>query len=254
MMADGGNMRFQGKNVLVSGSSRGIGAVLVRAFACEGANVGINYRISESEAKKLHDELAAGGRSSILLKADVTVESDVRSMVAKFEARFGAIDILVNNAGYYEDSTVWKMDEEKWDRVIDVNLKGAFLCTKHALPNMRKKGFGRIVSISSVVGQVGVFGTSNYSAAKAGLFGFTKAVAREVVKSGVTVNCLTLGYFDAGMLQRLPPDVQKVILAQIPLGRWGRMDEIVEPVFFLCTPGAGYITGQVIHDNGGYYM
>lgn len=247
-------MNFAGKNVLVSGSSRGIGAVLVRAFAREGANVGINYRSSGDEARRLHEELAAAGGSSILLPADVSVEPDVRSMVARFEDRFGGVDILINNAGYYEDSTVWKMEEEKWDRVIDVNLKGAFLCTKHALPNMRKKGFGRIVNISSVVGQVGVFGTSNYSAAKAGLFGFTKAVAREVVRSGVTVNCLTLGYFDAGMLQRLPPDVQKVILAQIPLGRWGRMEEVVEPVFFLCSPGAGYITGQVIHDNGGYYM
>lgn len=253
-MAGSETMRFAGRNVLVSGSSRGIGAVLARAFSREGANVGINYRSSESEARALHDELSASGGSSILLRADVTVESDVREMLARFGERFGGVDILINNAGYYEDSTVWKMEEAKWDRVIDVNLKGAFLCTKHALPEMRKKGFGRIVSISSVVGQIGVFGTSNYSAAKAGLFGFTKAVAREVVRSGITVNCLTLGYFDAGMLQRLPPEVQKVILAQIPLGRWGKMEEVVEPVFFLCSPGAGYITGQVIHDNGGYYM
>jgi 3-oxoacyl-[acyl-carrier protein] reductase len=247
-------MKFQGMNVLVTGSSKGIGAEIVRAFAREGANLGINYCQSEKEARLLQDQMNGKGQSSVLLQADISVEKDVEGMVKAFEARFGPIDILINNAGFYEDSIVWKMDEGKWDRVVDVNLKGTFLCTKHALQNMRKKNFGRIVNISSVVGQIGVFGTANYSAAKAGLFGFTKAVAKEVVKFGITVNCLTLGYFDIGMLQRLQPNVQQMILSQIPMNRWGKVEEVVEPIFFLCSPGASYITGQVIHNNGGYYM
>ena len=175
-------------------------------------------------------------------------------MVNKTLEEFGRIDILINNAGFYRDSTVWKMSEEVWDEVIDINLKGTFNCTNSVINHMRKQEFGRIISISSVVGQIGVFGTSNYSAAKAGLFGFSKAVAKEVANKNITVNVLTLGYFDIGMLRRLSESTQETILKQIPMKRFGKLEEVNATALFIASEGASYLTGQVIHLNGGYYM
>jgi len=247
-------MRFKDKVVIVTGSSRGIGRAIALAFGREGAAVVVNYKSSKEAAEQVRDQIMAGGGKSIALRADVTDEGQIAQLMKTAQETYGRIDVLVNNVGFYNDSTVWKMPDEVWEEVLKVNLTGTFHCTKHALKYMREQAWGRIINISSVVGQVGVFGTSNYSAAKAGLFGFTKAVAKEVAQKGITVNTVTLGYFETGMLLRLPEQVQKRILEGIPLGRWGRLEEVAEPVLFLASDGAAYITGQVIHVNGGCYM
>ena len=247
-------MRFKNKVVIITGSSRGIGKSLALAFAREGAKVVINYVNSEKLAEDVVKSIKDMGSESFSIKADVRKSDEVKKMVAETLEKFGKIDILINNAGFYRDSTVWKMSEEIWDEVIDINLKGTFNCTNAVINHMRDQKFGRIISISSVVGQIGVFGTSNYSAAKAGLFGFSKAVAKEVANKNITVNVLTLGYFDVGMLRRLSDSTQETILKQIPIGRFGNLEEVNETALFIASEGASYLTGQVIHLNGGYYM
>jgi 3-oxoacyl-[acyl-carrier protein] reductase len=189
-----------------------------------------------------------------IVKADVSKEEDVTKLVKKTVERFGTVDILVNNAGVFKDSVIWNMDVNSWSDVISTNLTGVFLCTKHMLPLMREKGWGRIVNISSVVGQIGTFGASNYAASKAGIFGFTKAVAKEVARKNITVNCVALGYTETGMNLRLPEELRQKILEEIPMKRFGKAEEVAGTVVFLCTEEAAYITGQVIHVNGGYYM
>jgi 3-oxoacyl-(acyl-carrier-protein) reductase len=247
-------MRLKDKVCIVTGSSRGIGKGIATALAEEGARIIINYRSQEDAAKKTADEIIGRYRTDVeIVKADVSREEDVVAMVRKTKERFGTIDILVNNAGVFKDSTVWNMDKKFWDDVISTNLTGVFLCTKHAIPTMREKGWGRIVNISSVVGQTGTFGASNYAASKAGIFGFTKAVAKEVARKNITVNCIALGYFETGMNLRLPEELQQEILQQIPMKRFGKVEEVAGSVVFLCSEEAAYITGQVIHLNGGYY-
>jgi len=242
------------KVVLVTGSSRGVGAALALAFADKGANVVVNYSQSQQLAEEIVKKIRKKNVEALMIKADVVEYSQVSKMVEDAISTFGKIDILVNNAGYYEDSTVWKMSDETWDKVININLKGTFNCTKAVTNHMRKQEYGRIINISSVVGQVGIFGTSNYSAAKAGIFGLTKSVAKEVVRKGITVNTLALGYFDGGMLRRLPEQAQDMILKQIPMGRFGKLEEVCDMVLFIASEKASYLTGQIIHLNGGYYM
>ena len=247
-------MRFKNQVALVTGSSRGIGKSVALAFAKEGANVVVNYNNKKDLAEEVVESIKAMGCHAFAIKSNVRDFNQVENMVEKTLNEFGKIDILVNNAGYYKDSTVWKMTDEVWEDVIGVNLKGTFNCTKAVTKNMREQEYGRIINISSVVGQVGVFGTSNYSAAKSGLFGFTKAVAREVIKKNITVNTLALGYFDTGMMKRLPKKVQDSIIQQIPIGRVGNTDEVGHTVLFLASRASSYLTGQVMHLNGGYYM
>jgi 3-oxoacyl-[acyl-carrier protein] reductase len=249
-----GMNRFKGKVALVTGSSRGIGRALTLAYAREGADVIINYVRSRDKAEEVAASVKEIGAQALVVQADVTREDQVRAMATEALEKFGKIDILVNNAGYYEDAAVWKMEAAVWDRVLGVNLKGTFLCTKAVAPKMRERNYGRILNISSVVGQIGIFGTSNYTAAKAGVLGFTKSVAKELVNKGITVNALALGYFDTGMFRALPAEVQQKIEGEIPLGRPGTMDEVAEPALFLTSEGASYITGQILHLNGGYYM
>jgi len=246
--------RCKGKVAVVTGGSRGIGRALVLAYAKEGAAVIVNYVRNREKAQEVAAQVEQFGSQSLAVQADVTREDQVRALTSRALKTFGKIDILVNNAGHYEDAAVWKMEEAAWDRVLDVNLKGTFLCTKAVAPTMRERNYGRILNISSVVGQIGIFGTSNYTAAKAGVLGFTKTVAKELVSKGITVNALALGYFDTGMFRALPPEVQEKIVAEIPVGRPGTMDEVTEPALFLTSDGASYITGQVLHLNGGYYM
>lgn len=247
-------MRLKDKVCIVTGSSRGIGKGIATALAEEGAKVVINYRSQGDAAKKTADEITEKFHTDLeIVKADVSNEEDVVAMVKKTKERFGTIDILVNNAGVFKDSTIWNMDKNFWDDVISTNLTGVFLCTKHAIPLMREKNWGRIINISSVVGQIGTFGASNYAASKAGVFGFTKAVAKEVARRNITVNCIALGYVETGMNLRLPEELRQEILQQIPMKRFGKVEEVAGSVVFLCSEEAAYITGQVIHLNGGYY-
>jgi len=246
---------LRNKVCIVTGSSRGIGKGIAAALAREGARIVVNYHSDERAAKATADEIINQyGVEAEVRKADVSREEDVARMIQSTEEKFGGVDILINNAGVHDDKVTWKMDSTVWESVVATNLTGAFRCMKHAIPLMRRKGWGRIVNISSIAGQVGLFGAGNYSASKAGIFGLTKSVAREVADRNITVNCLALGYFDVGMNARLTEDVRRAALQRIPIGRFGRLDEVTGPLVFLCTDQASYITGQVIHVNGGYMM
>jgi len=248
-------MSLSKKVGLVTGSSRGIGKAIAGGLAREGAKIVINYCSDDRAAQTTADEIASQyGTEVEVVKADVSKEEDVVRMIQNTEQRFGSLDILVNNAGVHSDKVTWKMDILAWESVIATNLSGVFLCMKHAIPLMRLKSWGRIVNISSVAGQVGLFGANNYCASKSGIFGLTKAVAREVADKNITVNCIAFGYFDAGMNMRLSEDVRERALQTIPMRRFGRLEEAVGPVVFLCTDEASYISGQVIHVNGGCYM
>lgn len=247
-------MRFKDKVVLVTGSSRGIGKKLIQGFAEEGANVVINYYRSKKQAEELEVNINGKFNRCISIQTDVGDINQVESMFKKIISEFRKIDILVNNAAINIDSAVWKMSIDDWEMVIRNDLTSVFNCTKFALADMRKHVYGRIINISSVVGQIGSFGTCNYAAAKSGIFGFTKGVAKEVAKKNITVNSIALGFIEIGMQQKLPQEVKNSVLKQIPLGRWGKPKEVVDTVKFVASEEAGYITGQVLHLNGGYYM
>ncbi|MCJ7718935.1 3-oxoacyl-ACP reductase FabG [Candidatus Bathyarchaeota archaeon] len=243
------------KVCIITGSSRGIGKGIATAFAKEGANIVISFRSQEDAAKETAEEIVEKYDAEVeIVKADVSKEEEVVEIVERTRKRFGTVDILVNNAGVHKDSVVWKMDKNVWEEVISTNLTGIFLCTKHVVPIMREKSWGRIVNISSVAGQIGLFGAGNYSASKSGLFGFTKTVAREVANRNITVNCVAFGYIEAGMNLRLPEEIRQKVLQEIPMRRFGKVEEVSGPIVFLCTDEAAYITGQIIHINGGYYM
>ena len=243
------------KVCIITGSSRGIGKEIAAAFAKEGANIVISFRSQEDAAKETAEEIVEKYDAEVeIVKADVSKEEEVVEIVERTRKRFGTVDILVNNAGVHKDSVVWKMDKNVWEEVISTNLTGVFLCTKHVVPIMREKSWGRIVNISSVAGQIGLFGASNYSASKSGLFGFTKTVAREVANRNITVNCVAFGYVETGMNLRLSEEIRQKVLQEIPMRRFGKVEEVSGPIVFLCTDEAAYITGQIIHINGGYYM
>lgn len=243
------------KVCIITGSSRGIGKGIATAFAKEGANIVISFRSQEDAAKETAEEIVEKYDAEVeIVKADVSKEEEVVEIVERTRKRFGTVDILVNNAGVHKDSVVWKMDKNVWEEVISTNLTGIFLCTKYVVPIMREKSWGRIVNISSVAGQIGLFGAGNYSASKSGLFGFTKSVAREVANRNITVNCVAFGYIETGMNLRLPEEIRQKVLQEIPMRRFGKVEEVSGPIVFLCTDEASYITGQIIHINGGYYM
>lgn len=244
------------KVCLITGSSRGIGKGIASGFAKDGEKIVINYLTHYDDARETAEELAETYHAEVeIIGADVSKEEEVIQMIKKAEQRFGTVDILINNAGVHKDSVVWKMNTDVWKEIISTNLTGAFLCTKHVLPLMRENGWGRIINVSSVAGQIGTFGTSNYSASKSALFGFTKSVAKEVADRNITVNCVAPGYIETGMNLRLPEEIRENILRVIPAKRFGKTEEVSNLVVFLCTSEASsYITGQVIHINGGYYM
>lgn len=247
-------LSFNGKVVLVTGSSRGIGKTIALALAKEGADAVVNYVKNAQLAEEVVDQIKAMGRRALAIKTDVSNIDQVEEMVKKTIDEFGRIDILVNNAGIFGNSTVRKMEKKLWDDVIAVNLTGVFNCTKAIINYMREQRSGRIINIISVQGQIGVLGASNYSASKAGVIGFTKSMAKEVAGRKITVNAISPGFINTGMLKRLPQEMQDNILKQIPLGRFGKPEEIARTVVFLASDDAAYITGQVINVNGGYYM
>lgn len=247
-------MKAENKVVLVTGSSRGIGKSIALAFGKNNFNVVVNFKKNIDMATKVVKEITKSGGSAFYYCADITKPEEVNRMIDRIILAHGRIDVLINNAGIHDDNVIWNMSDYVWDRVLNVNLTGAFYCMRTAIKHMREQGYGRIINISSVVGQVGIAGTSNYSSSKAGLFGLTKAVAKEVARSCITVNALTLGYFDSGMFNRLSKEIQADIISRIPMGRVGTVKEVTDTILFLCSESAGYITGQTIHLNGGYYM
>ena len=242
---------LDGRVALVTGASRGIGASIALRLAIAGAKVGVHYNTSREAAEKAVEKIEANGGEAILLEGDVAEETSAGSVVKRVLEQWGQIDILVNNAGINRDRLLLRMTLEDWDNVLDVNLRGTFICSKLVMPQMIKQRSGRIVNISSVVGLSGNPGQANYAAAKAGLIGFTKAVAREVASRNVTVNAVAPGFVTTGMVDSLSEETQKQILGRIPMGRFGTAEDVSHAVLFLCSDGAGYITGQVLTIDGG---
>ncbi|MCZ6562919.1 MAG: 3-oxoacyl-[acyl-carrier-protein] reductase [Deltaproteobacteria bacterium] len=247
-------MILKGHVALITGGGRGIGRAIVFALGWLGAEVLINYRENKTAAEDtLHGVLADGGAGQ-LCPFDVAQESQVEEAVKKIVDQHKKIDILVNNAGVTSDNLLVRVRSEDWERIIGTNLRGTFQCTKAVCRRMIRERFGRIVNMTSVVGQMGNAGQSVYAASKAGIIGFTKAMARELASRGITVNAVSPGFIDTEMTARLGPEARQGFLQSIPLGRLGTCEDVAGAVCFLVGPGAGYITGQVINVNGGLYV
>ncbi len=251
-------MEFSGKRALVTGGSRGIGAEICRTLAHLGADVAVNY-VEDAGGKNRADadgvaaEIAGYGVRTGVFEADVSDAGRVERMVTASREFLGGIDILVNNAAILRDKTLKKMSTDEWDSVIEVNLSGVFNTSRLVVGEMTDRGWGRIVNLSSVSGVVGFFGQANYSAAKAGVIGFTKAIAREVAAKGVTVNAVAPGIVETEMAGLIPEAVRAEFLRQIPMGRFAKPSEIADVVAFLASDRAAYITGQTIQVNGGWF-
>jgi 3-oxoacyl-[acyl-carrier protein] reductase len=277
---------LDGKVALITGGSRGIGQAIAIRLAGEGADVAVNYQSRKDQAadvidfinktdrmddldelinmidimdtveqgKKVREKVESMGRRAILCQANVGKMDEVNKMRDKAVAEFGKIDILVNNAGIVKDKSFVKMTSEMWDDVISVNLTGTFNCSKAVIDGMLERQYGRIVNISSVIGRMGNRGQANYAASKAGIIGLTQTLAKEFADKGVTVNAVAPGFIGTDMLKSVPANIMEKILAQIPMGRLGRPEEIASAVTYLVSPEAGYITGQVIDINGGLYI
>jgi 3-oxoacyl-[acyl-carrier protein] reductase len=240
-----------GKNALITGGSRGIGRQVALRLAAEGVAVAVNYNTGEAEAATVVEEAIALGVNAIAIKGSVADAADADALVAATVTQLGSLDILVNNAGITRDNLLMRMAEEDWDAVMDTNLKGAFLCTKAAIRPMLRQRSGRIINMSSVVALTGNAGQANYTAAKAGLIGFTKTVAREVASRGITVNALAPGFIETRMVDELGEDLMKQIMERIPLARFGSTEDVAASVAFLASEDAAYITGQVLSIDGG---
>lgn len=247
-------MILSGQIALVTGGSRGIGSAIALALSQVGAHVVINYRANREAAEGTLDELISRGGRGEITQFDVANENQVEEAIKKIVDVHKKVDILVNNAGVTSDNLLIRLKPEDWDRVVGTNLKGTVLCTKAVSRCMIRQRYGRIINLSSVVGQTGNAGQSLYAATKAGIIGFTKALAREVASRGVTVNAVAPGFIETEMTVQLSEKLREEFLQSIPLGRFGSCDEVAEVVAFLAGPAAGYITGQVVNINGGLYM
>jgi NAD(P)-dependent dehydrogenase (short-subunit alcohol dehydrogenase family) len=241
---------LEGRVALVTGASRGIGAATAKALGAEGASVAVNYVRSKGPAEDVAAEIERLGGTAAVFQADISDEGQCTTLVNDTIAAFGKIDVLVNNAGITEDGWFRKMDRLAFDRVIDTNLGAVFTMIKAVIPTMESHGWGRIVNMSSFVGQIGNLTQANYAAAKAGMLGLTKVVALEYATKGITVNAVAPGFIETDMVTIIAPKIQEMLLAKIPMGRWGQPAEVAKAVVFLVRDGS-YITGACINVNGG---
>ena len=239
------------KNALVTGASKGIGKAISIRLAEMGINVAVNYNTSSSQAEDLVKTLQKMGVDSFAIKADVSQLDQVEKMINQVNETWGGIDILINNAGIIDDNLLIRMSVEAWDRVIATNLNGTFYCTRAVIRNMIKQRWGRIINIGSVVGIRGNIGQSNYSASKAAIIGFTKSLAKEVAKRGVTVNTVTPGYISTDTVDTLPQKTKDTIMTWIPQGHFGEADDIAHLVAFIASDKSDYMTGQIVSVDGG---
>lgn len=244
----------QNKVILITGASRGIGRAIALAFAESESTVIINYRSGREAAEETAEAVRRRGAQAVLSPFDVAQPEAVKAAFKDITDAFGRLDVLVNNAGITRDNIFPRLKESDWDEVLAVNLKGVFLCCQAAMRPMLKQRFGRIVTITSVVGFTGNAGQCNYAAAKAGIMGLTRSLARELISRNITVNAVAPGYIETEMTQALSEDARRALLEQIPAGRTGTPEEVASAVRFLASDEAGYITGQVLHVNGGMYM
>lgn len=246
-------MLLQDKVAIVTGATRGIGCAIARTLAAQGARLVVVGTV-QAAADAVAAQLCESGAEAIGVQANVALTEDVERLVEKAREHFGRVDILVNNAGVTRDGLILRMKDDDWDTVLDINLKGAFLCTRAVARLMTKQRSGRIINISSVVGQMGNAGQINYSASKAGLHGLTRATARELARRQITVNAVAPGFITTDMTDALSQQQRDELAAGVPLARLGSVDDVAATVLFLASDQAGYITGQVIGVNGGMYM
>ncbi|HEX2440207.1 MAG TPA: 3-oxoacyl-[acyl-carrier-protein] reductase [Methylomirabilota bacterium] len=247
-------MKLKGRTALVTGGSRGIGRAVAIALADEGADVAINYVSSETAARDVGEHIKKMGRKAMLAQADVSDYPDTFRMAQDVLREFGHLDILVNNAGINSDKTFTKMDHASWRKVLGTNLDGVFNCTKVFVDQMLGQGYGRVVNMTSVIGQIGNFGQANYAASKAGVAAFTKSLAKELASKGVTVNAVAPGFIETEMVAGIPDKVKDRLLAQIPLHRFGTAEEVARAVVYIVSSDGDYITGAELSINGGLLM
>jgi 3-oxoacyl-[acyl-carrier protein] reductase len=247
-------MRLRGKVAIVTGASRGIGRATALALAAEGARVVVNYNARADAAEQVVAEIAAAGGQATARQADVGDFAQAEALVKSTIQSEGDLHILVNNAGITRDGLILTMSEADWDDVLRTNLKSTFACSKPAVRHMIRRRYGRIVNITSVAGQIGNPGQTNYSASKAGQIGFTRSLAREVASRNITVNAVAAGFIETEIWSRVPPEAQQALLGMIPLGRKGTVDDIARAVVFLASDDAAYITGHVLSVDGGMAM
>lgn len=245
---------FAGRVAVVTGASRGIGRAIATHLGREGAYVFLNYTANESAAAQALAELQGAGGEGELLRFDVSTTADVQAAFERVVASRGRVDILVNNAGLSIDGLLVRVKDDDFDRVLDVNLKGTFACARAVARPMMKQRYGRIVNLTSVVGETGNAGQASYSASKAGVIGLTKSLAKELASRGITVNAVSPGLIDTDMTSGLSAPAREAMLAEIPAGRAGTAAEVADAVAFLCAERAAYITGQVLRVNGGMYL
>lgn len=243
-----------GKVALVTGGSRGIGRAISLALAEQGADVAVNYASNATAAEEVVKQITSMGRRAKAYKCNVGVQAEIHTLVEQVQKDLGPVQVLVNNAGITRDRSFSKMTPEQWKEVIDTNLTGQALVTQAVLPGMSNTNWGRIIFISSVVGQMGNFGQANYAAAKAGLIAFAKSLAREVARKNITVNCVAPGYIETDMTAVVPAEALEVVKKNTPVGRLGKPEEIAHAVQFLASPKAAYVTGETVSVNGGMYM
>jgi 3-oxoacyl-[acyl-carrier protein] reductase len=247
-------MKLTGRTALVTGGSRGIGRAVAIALAEEGADVAVNYVSSETAARDVVEQVRKLGRKAMLAQADVSDYPDTFRMAQDVLREFGHLDILVNNAGINSDKTFTKMDHASWRKVLGTNLDGVFNCTKVFVDQMLQQSFGRVVNMTSVIGQIGNFGQANYAASKAGVAAFTKSLAKELAGRGVTVNAIAPGFIETEMVAAIPDKVKERLLAQIPLKRFGTAEEVARAVVYIVSSDGDYITGSELSINGGLLM